>query len=191
MRDCGLQRLQQQGLELSQMTRPVRRPMRVPVAGGTACRALASVLFVQRAASMATLPNIARFALAPPRLAASGIHNVMSAREAAEPSTASRYIRQFQSNARSRERASRLHPLDRHDLHGLGDTPQGDRTRSGDRKPRGCNHRSTTSKMMGRLKTRQRNIREAIHRRDLRCSCRRRSSSRPSEWPRGLPRASK
>jgi hypothetical protein len=43
------------------MTRPVTCPMRVPVAGGTACRALASVDMSQRAA-----PDIARFALAPP-----------------------------------------------------------------------------------------------------------------------------
>ena len=47
----------------------------------------------------------------------------------------------------------------------------------------GKNHRRYAEQDDGTAQTRQRNIREAIHRRDLRCSCRRRSSS---DHPNGL-----
>jgi hypothetical protein len=47
------------------MTRPVRCPMRVPVAGGIACRALAAVWSGAARRVCGHAPDIARFALAP------------------------------------------------------------------------------------------------------------------------------
>ena len=55
------------------MTRPVKCPMTVPVAGRTACRALASVRSAAARRLCGHAPNIARFAFAPHWLPASGV----------------------------------------------------------------------------------------------------------------------
>jgi hypothetical protein len=75
---CGCS---QEGSGLSQMTRPVRCPMTVPIAGGITCRA-ASVGLSQRAA-----PDIAKFALAPPCCPYQASRTLRSVREAGTPST--------------------------------------------------------------------------------------------------------
>jgi hypothetical protein len=150
--------------ELSQMTRPVRCPMMVPVAGGIACRPKSEFGVSAAPRVCGHVPEHRNLPSCAALLPASGApSSYVDARgcHAADP------LRLYPAVSVKRS-------IPRNGKIAQAKIIEG-----------------TPSKMMGRLTTRQRNIREAIHRRDLRCSCRRRSSSRPSEWPRGFPRASK